>query len=708
MLQPEELLYIDRELERCVLDRRYYLENYHVIKDEQGRQQTLYPFWDHQEIIYERLQKSWMEKGCFRGIILKPRQCGGTVWSAGITFHATIFTPHMFTLMMAHDDETSSEIDRRIRNAFDNLPWWMRPEILSRQQERHWIFDRPTADTRAINPGLGSSLLISNSQRKAGVAIGRTIRTAHFSEVSRWEDASTYTADIKPSMNALDTLAIMESTAFGRNGLFYNQWKAAESGKSAWEPIFIPVYRVKKYFLPLLRGEAATFVLSEDEKKLRVSIKEKENYTIPLGFFKWKRNDIQETINSTGDPDANDHFEAYPVTPGEAFISSGFGAFPKNRLNEQEKLHCVAPKLIGEIEYTGSDNEPILRMHTPTDEELLEKASRINRFWLWEYPDANDAVEYYIGADVAGGSGPDYSYAAVYRLGNGPEPHVQVADWHGLCNPSHFAKILAALGYWYHNCEIAVEYMKAGVTTGDELLHQLDYPTLYRWKHLDKISGSLTLHVHWMTTQRTRDDAINRMNEALLDRTIEIRNRHVIEEMRDFGRLEGEGKAAGLDNEDDMVMGSLITVAAAHQLGRPTGNEDMKQSSVSHLLPRGPEVFGLYDQFMRQIGQFEGVEQAKTFMEAEAQKYRGKVEWKSPEDKGTIRATLKVGAQTFFNLCSIPVMKANTPWSPIYDGQGAEHELHYQHGVPTKAIQPDIVQTYREILTRRHYEGDDA
>jgi hypothetical protein len=1084
LVNDEELLYIDRELERCIKDRRYYLENYHAIKDEQGRLQTLWPFWDHQEIIFSHLQNSWATKGCFRGIILKPRQCGGTVWSSGIAFHATIFTPQAFTLLMAHDSEASAEIDRRVRVSFDNLPWWMKPDILSRQQERQWIFERSSASRRGTNPGLGSTILISDSQRKAGVAIGRTVRVAHFSEVSRWEDASTYTADIKPSMNARDILAIMESTAYGRNGLFFNQWRAAEAGKSAWEPIFIPVYRVKKYFIPVLKSDQ--FELTEEEKKLRVTVKEKDNFTIPLGFFNWRRNDIQETINSTGDPDANDHFEAYPISPGEAFISSGFGAFPKNRLNEQEKLHCRPPLFIGEIEYNGPDNEPILKLHKPLPEELLEKASRVNRLWIWELPDENDAVEYYIGClpdgeevitqaglkpieavtdddllldkngdyvpikarlrrlyngelyeirsvgcpfpvrltpehpvlvirdwgeewipakdivvgdivrtprylphttlqdyfesiwtvvkgkrrnkilgpnvccdlrfwwfvglfladgwvnhqrqttytvtialnakkeewladklqdvieslferevsrritddnvieikfscvevaeflrgfgkgavnkivpwwvfglpldfqsellhgywdgdgsmrahqgrstlmictsisysllygmqrimlalgyfaslrvlreggictfrgktykqakcyelclgsfptnlllsswgidsglqmaefansvmakvypkflcgkvtkvstshyegyvnnfettshsycsrlmtvhncDVAGGSGPDYSDAEVYKLGYGPEPHTQVAEWHGFCNPSHFARIIAALGYWYHSAEVAVEYMKAGVTTGDELLWQLDYPNLYRWKHLDKIAGSTTLHVHWMTTSRTRDDAINRTNEALLDRQIVIRNRHVIEEMRDFGRLEGEGKAAGLDNEDDMVMGTLICICAAHQTGKKF-NEEFSSSSASHVMPKTPEVIGLYDHLMRQIGQFEGMDQARKFMEGEAKKYKGSIEWVKTKAEGgpggTLRATLKVGVHAAFTLREIAVMRANTSYSPALDGGGAEHELYSKYGMDPRHQTSDLVQMYREMLTRQHYEGGD-
>ncbi len=708
---PDELTYIDRELERVVTDRRYYLENYHCITDENGRLQTLYPFWDHQEIIYEALTLEWDENGCARLIILKPRQCGGTVWSAGIIFQATIFTPQAYSLMMAHEDDASAEIDRRVRVAFDNLPWWMRPDILSRQTERHWIFQRHQADKRMSDPGLGSTLLISNAQRKAGVAIGRTIRCAHFSEVSRWPDASLYTADIKPSMNARDILAIMESTAFGRNGLFFNQWRAAESGKSVWTPIFIPVYRVRKYYLPLLKG--AAFTLSSEEKTLRANVKQKENFTIPLSFFNWKRQDIIETINSTGSDE--DHYEAYPTTPGEAFISSGFCAFPKKCINEQEKLWCCDPSKIGEIEYNGPDNEPILRLHTPLPEELLDKPDRINRLWIWEFPDDNDLVEYYISGDIGGGAeGNDFTDIAIYKLPSHPSDSMDlVAEWHGLGNPSHIAKIIAALGYWYHNAEVAVEYMKAGVTTGDELFHQLDYPNIYRWKNLDKVTGSLTMHIHWLTNSRTRDDAINRMNERLLDRTIKIRNRHTIEEMRDFGRLEGDGRAEGLDNNDDMVMANIINVCASHQSGRMSSEPEGAGSSRSHLLPRANRTWGVYDHLMRQIDQSDSEEFIKKILDNAAKKYNGRVE--EIVGKNSMSSTPRVlgwavklpDSSTLVSAREVMVMQANTPYSPIHDANGAEHELHYRHGIPERQVLPEIVQVYREILTAQHYEGDD-
>ena len=682
-LQPDEFAAIEKEISLCLADRRYYLENYHVITDEQGQLKTLYPFWTHQEIIYAALEEEWQKRGRARLIILKPRQCGGTVWSAGIIFHRTIFLPQAYNMMMSNNADNVAIIDQRMQTAYDNLPWWLRPEILSRQAERQWVFDRFNPEQRNIDPGLGSTLLISNAQKMAGVAIGKTIRSIHMSEVSRYPEANIYTSDIKPSLNARDTLAIMESTAFGRRGLFYNQWKAAEAGKSEWVPVFIPVYRVTKYFLPLSKGEK--LLLTEEERGIRDNVKETENFSVPLGFFKWRRQDIVETINSTGSDE--DHHEAYPLNWGEAFISSGFGAFPKKCLNEQENKYVRPPLSIGEIRYTSLDVQPkLMNFHPPVHGETMEKPTHINRLWVWETPDANETIQYYIGADVSSGEADDYSAATVYRIGIAGEPDTQVASWHGLINPAEYARTLAALGIWYHGAEIAVEYTGFGITTGDELYRTIDYPNIYRWKRLDHLN-SLTTLVHWMTTSKTRPDAISRMCEALLDNSVVLRDKHLIEEMRDFARYENTTKIEGIDNNDDMVMSALIGLTALRQNTRMSGDWGSLTSSVSRLISTLPQVFGLYDEFSRQIGQFEGLKKAEDFVQKMEEKYR--------VQKG----------QLGLKIVPIQVMKANTPYSPIYDGQGAENELYCQ-GMRDRHITPDIVQIYREIMTRQHYEGD--
>jgi hypothetical protein len=189
-----------------------------------------------------------------------------------------------------------------------------------------------------------------------------------------------------------------------------------------------------------------------------------------------------------------------------------------------------------------------------------------------------------------------------------------------------------------------------------------------------------------MTNYRTREDMVTRMSEALLDSTIVIRNKHLIAEMRDFGRYEGEGRAEGISNNDDMVMSSCIAIAASHQAGKGGANWAEEAMAVSGsraaMMPQSPTVWGLYDQFARLIEQRPTEDECKKLMATLEEKHKIKLPW-------TVRG--------------IPVTKANTIWSPIWDaGSGPERDLHFQHGVEPKQISPDLVQSYQELHRSGH------
>ena len=703
-LGTDELKFIADEVYKCKYDVVYYLSNYHCIKDEHGNAQTLFPLWPHQQIILEAMEKCMREKGSYRLIILKPRQCGGTVFSAAVTLHSTIFTERAYSLMMAQGRKTTSEIYHKMWDALNSLPWWMHAERESKKQEVKIVFQRENEKERMTNPGLASTLLISNAQEQAGVAIGHSIQFLHGSEVSRWPDDDLWSADIEPSMNARNARAFLESTAYGRRGLFFNLWNAAEKGESEeWTPVFIPVYRVPKYFLAVKKSD--NFILTTDEKNLRSRVQARENFTIPKGFFKWRRRKVKAAIHAKGSERGEfSHQEAYPVTPGEAFISSGDCAFSRRCLNEQEREFSMDPILIGEIEFNGLENPPILHLHKPTPEECLDKSKRENRFWVWELPDENEAVEYYIGADVSSGTAKDYSDGSVYKIGYGPDPCVQVAEWHGYINPSYFARVLAAIGVWYHNAEIAVEYMASGITTGNELRQTIDWPALYRWRHMDKMS-TLTMYFHWQTTSKTRDDAINRMDQHLLDRTVIIRNRHTIQEMRDFGRFDNESRAEAMDsNTDDMVMANIIALAALYHSGKQ--QEYSEAAGITgtgqkhaYLLPKTPQIFNIYDNVGRTIPRslIDGKDDPIPTLE-----FGNQLIAKFAKD----HQLPELNKRWFVK--PVMVSRANTVFSALWDQTGAEHELAAIHGMPgqEQMKNPSVVSEYRKFMQYRERHGE--
>ena len=85
---------------------------------------------------------------------------------------------------------------------------------------------------------------------------------------------------------------------------------------------------------------------------------------------------------------------------------------------------------------------------------------------------------------------------------------------------------------------MAVEYAKDGITTANEL-RDMDYPNLYRPQWKDKLTHQASNYLHWFTNQKTRDEIIGCMNEALLDHTVVIRDRDLLDEMIDFAAVDG-------------------------------------------------------------------------------------------------------------------------------------------------------------------------
>lgn len=683
---PDQLEFILGELDKC-LDRDYFLENYYCIRDENGRIRTLYPYWDHQWILAEAIDEEYATKGKCLIIVLKPRQCGATEWTSAANFHRTIFTPNAFTLSVAQDDETKDQIFKKMNNAYHLLPWWMRPKVMFRKEGNYLEFQEPDEERRITNPGLGSAMLIQHAQKMTGVAIGKTIRNFHGSEVSRWPDASVFTSDIRPSMNADDQFGILESTALGRSGFYYNHWKGAVAGKNKWRPLFIPVYKVRKYARQgekILKSQP-DFQLDAKEQQFTERVKKEEKFDIPQSFWAWRRSEIEEVVSSTGAP--WDHFESYPITPDEAFQSSGICAFDRLSLQYQRLKGVCKPLWVGEISLVnieaGTVDTSMIRA-VGDDETLMPRKSENNqlktdRLYIWEMPD--DTAFYQISSDTAlGVPDGDYSVCQVIRLGEGAEPDTQVAEWWGHCPPTEFAKINAALGLWYHGinsaAEIATEYQGPGISCGDKL-KDLDYPNLYRMVHKDRVTNMYTNWWHWVTNQKTRDLIIATTNEALLAHTCIIRSEELIDEMYDFGsdgglRFEGQG------NFDDGVMSWQIGLYCLREATR-----DMKQNAEPKddrsTADSKLHVFGVYDNLGRQRGQYT----EKLIAE---QMIQGKTNW-----------TVK----------PIMICKANTAFSPIFHGTGAQNELHRKYGMRSVDILPDVVSAYSAAIETGRGSLDD-
>lgn len=658
-LTKDENDFINDELSSCANDSRYYLENYHVVKTEDEGFRTLYPFWDSQEIFYAEVQEFIINGRPCKVIVLKARQLGLSTVSEGLIFHRTIFFETINSLIVAQDPGQADYLFSMFTRAYDNLPWWMKPEVKFRAKGRYMVFD----SSDPARAGLNSEIFVEAANKVTGVSVGKTIRAAHLSELSDWENAETLTEQIFPTMNARDELAILESTARGRQGFWYNFWRKSiekwGDGVWQWKPIFIEWFRcTKKYSLPIVDKEK--FKLTNDEREFRKKALDSVNFFIPDDSFNWRRMKIQETVAIDGDEWG--FYQEYPSNWMEAFQASGLCAFPKRKLQKILDTTCVIPRFVGELEYKH-EGKPPYRLHSSENpgglfelkpgDDVPGTDQMGYRLRVWEMPEEGE--DYYIGADPAGGiEGGDYSCAHVLRIGRGGAPDEQVAEWHGWMNPTPFGHVLCALGYMYNQAEIAVELNSGfGEKCYIEIFRILQYPRLFRWKHYDKIKNFFTDYMGWYTNVKTRDLIITGMRERIMENTVVLRSAWLIDEMMDFSQDEDGGRFEGQNTNDDRVMAGMIAVWCAHD------SDYGKAAAVKENVGLGKPKYYVFDDKGRFVKEFE------------------------QRDEAWGLACSKAGWS--FRRQLMPKDFSNTEYSPVFDRSGPRSRM-YERGIPTEQI----------------------
>jgi hypothetical protein len=339
------------------------------------------------------------EKGSKRNIVLKARQMGITSYIAARFFVQTITRPGTLTMLVAHDREAAEEMFRIVHRFWDNLADDLRtgPLKTSHCSARELVF-----------PRLDSEFTVTSADENAGR--GRTIQHLHCTEVSRWgregeEALASLRAAVVPGGEI-----VLESTANGAWGQFYQEWQRAE--ETGYTKHFFPWWFEESY-----KSETRpSFEKTVEEEKLV------EANGLTDEQIAWRR---QQWASLRGL--AVQEFAEDAVT---CFRASGECVF------EQEAVERA-------LEGAG---DPV--------------ATRENgRLTIW-LP-AHTGRKYVIGVDPAGGGvAGDYSCAEVIDRESG----MQCAELHGHYPPREFAGMVMKLGKEYNSAVLAVERNNHGLT----------------------------------------------------------------------------------------------------------------------------------------------------------------------------------------------------------------------------------------------------
>lgn len=461
------------------------------IRDKQGHLLPLVP---------NRAQREYERQATRRNLVLKARQLGITTYVAARFFAATVTRPGTVTVQVAHDQASAEQIFRIVHRFLANLPERARRGALvtSRANVRQLVFPLLDSEYRvetAADPDAGRGLTITN---------------LHCSEVARWpRDAAATLASLRAAVVPQGEV-VLESTANGAAGCFYDEWQRAE--ENSYTRHFFPWW-----YEPAYRIEGADAgELKEDEHEL---VRQHGLTREQIAF----RRDLRANFRSLAP-------QEFAEDAASCFLASG---------------ECVF-----DVEAT----EARLRECTPACESRDS-----GRLRIW-YP-ARRGREYILAADPAGGGAAgDYACAQVIERRSG----LQCAELRGHLPPLEFAGRIAQLAREYNQALVAVERNNHGhavlahlqAAAGDlKIFEQHGQPG-------------------WLTNAQTRPPMIENFAALLAVSPQLFASATLLEECRTFVRQKnGSAAAAGGAHDDCVIAMAIAQMVRAEGAGRLSRNE---------------------------------------------------------------------------------------------------------------------------------------
>jgi hypothetical protein len=190
-----------------------------------------------------------------------------------------------------------------------------------------------------------------------------------------------------------------------------------------------------------------------------------------------------------------------------------------------------------------------------TIQDPVERRGVDQNLWIWE--PADYSREYMVIADVARGDGKDFSACHIMDI----QTNTQVAEYRGQLPPKEFGYFLTGLATEYNNALLVVENANIGWATLDAIIER-GYRNLYQSPKSDQLTADSYLRVFegnsemvpgFTMSMRTRPLCINKFREFVGDRSVTIRSKRLLEEMKVFIWRNGRPEAQSGYNDDLVI-----------------------------------------------------------------------------------------------------------------------------------------------------------
>ena len=283
-----------------------------MVKGDDGQSDMVIPFRPN------RAQRRFIARLHHRNIILKARQLGFTTLIAIVWLDHALFNANVRCGIIAQDREAAEAIFRdKVSFAYDNLPPALKEAMpLARDSASELLF--------AHN---NSSIRVATSMRSG------TIHRLHVSEFGKIcakypDKAQEVVTGSIPAVPKTGVL-IIESTAEGREGEFYEMTQRALALKDSGKPLTERDYRI--HFFPWFdepgyRMDPEKVVVTDKDNEYFSSIEAKMAVTIDARQRAW----YVATREADFPTKPERMWQEYPSTPEEAFQKSTEGTYYVN------------------------------------------------------------------------------------------------------------------------------------------------------------------------------------------------------------------------------------------------------------------------------------------------------------------------------------------------------------------------------------------
>lgn len=371
-----------------------------------------------------------------------------------------------------------------------------------------------------------------------------------------------------------DTIIIVETTANGASGYFFDMWQGGitleefKAGKQGYVKIFTAWFEFEDSRLePWRVGITSEDDYTAQEVAYIEDVGSRLGVMLDMEQVAWMRYALKDECKGNWDQ----FYQDYPSDPETAFLRSGRCVFDAEGLKHQDSLVPIRQRTFG---YLKHDERADRISFMPCDENQARCAQ-------WEGPRVGCrylvSVDSASGADQTGGDDPDSHSVLVHRAGY-LDPRGQ---WH---EPALVMRNILVPGHkpgsmvcWWANDVLVEEVWRMArfyqAIVVPELNHDRglieDLKTrgdvqIYEREVFNKREQEVSKFLGWETTKKTRPVIIEKLattirqsGKGIVGEGYECRCPWLIQQMKNFG-TKANGRQEALTGHDDDVLSLAI------------------------------------------------------------------------------------------------------------------------------------------------------